>query len=100
MSKCGSCQTPVSIKTVFSALTPFSLRCSQCKEPIKVDSITGGIAAVIILVAVLAVFVTQRGADNFWVGILLPTLIGAELLYFILIRAGLVRIKKTTENTN
>jgi uncharacterized protein (DUF983 family) len=93
MSKCSNCNTSISFMSVLNTMNPLKVKCSNCKEPVQMDKVSGGIAVFIILAITVPVLVMFYGSENYWLQVVLPVVAAAEVGYFALIKFGVVKIK-------
>lgn len=92
MSKCNQCGTSVSFVSVLNTVNPFKVKCSKCKEPIRIDKKSGGIAVSIILAIMVPILFVFYGSENYWLQVMLPVVMAAEIGYFLLIKKGIVKL--------
>lgn len=93
MSKCSKCGTSISFMSVLNTPNPLKLKCSGCKEPIHIDRISGAIAVLVILAVIIPALANYYGTENYWLMVVLPIVAAAEVVYFLLIKFGIVKIK-------
>ncbi|MBB1309972.1 hypothetical protein H5162_11100 [Pseudoalteromonas sp. SR41-8] len=93
MSKCNNCSASISFMAVLNTMNPLKVKCSNCKEPVRIDKVSGGIAALIISSIAVTILAMFYGSPNYWLKIVLPVVVAAEIGYFGLIKFGIVKIK-------
>lgn len=93
MSKCSKCGTNISFMSVLNTMNPLKVKCSGCKKSIIIDKVSGSIAVFFTLAIIIPILVLFYGSDNYWVKIVLPVVAAAEVVYFVLIKFGVVKVK-------
>lgn len=97
MSKCHQCEAPVAFSAVLNTINPFKINCKQCKHAIILDKLSASIAVLVILVVSFLVLTYFDHIDNDLLYIAVPLALGVEVIYFVLIRAKLIKIKQLNE---
>ncbi|TQF67607.1 hypothetical protein [Pseudoalteromonas luteoviolacea] len=92
MSKCSKCEADITFMSVLNSPNPLRLKCSNCKESIKIHTVTGGIAVAIIFALIGIVLYAFYGIEGFWLKVVLPVILVSEVGYFLLIKLGVVKI--------
>lgn len=93
MSQCKQCGAPISFNTVMSSLSPYKLNCKSCKAPIKINTIAATIALLIALASAFFIYSEFKTMENFWLYVVLPLVIGLEVIFYLLIKANIVKVK-------
>jgi len=79
--------------SALNTTNPLKIKCSNCKEPIVIDKVSGGIALFLILAITFPVLIFFHGSENYWLQTVLPVVVAGEIIYFALIKLSIVKIK-------
>ena len=92
MSKCNQCSTAINFMSVLNTINPLKIKCSSCKEPILLQKKSALTAVILICAVIFPILTVFYNSPNYWVYIVLPTILGAELVYFLTIKFGIVKV--------
>ncbi|OCQ22180.1 hypothetical protein A7985_10355 [Pseudoalteromonas luteoviolacea] len=92
MSKCSKCDANITFMSVLNSPNPLRLKCSNCKEGIKIHGVTGWVAVAIIFALIGLILYAFYGIEGYWLKVVLPLIVVSEVVYFLLIKLGIVKV--------
>lgn len=97
MSTCQECGAPIALSAVLNTVNPYKIKCKQCQKPILLDKLSASLAILFIFVALFFLISQSTTLKNHLVFFALPLALCVEVIYFILIRKSLVKIKSNIQ---